>query len=458
MFKTFDRGWIAGSLRMVFCALIISGGSVGAQIKTDATAAELKQIKDDADARKAAYQSLLDVETTKKAYEAVIDPAKTASDAEAAAIKASKELAESKTAEANAQKAQSEAELAALKKKYGDFAASGVTGTAELVGTAGNAESTLLGMLAVEQIAGQFAATLNGLKSNPAKFVLATPTTVPDFQALTAFEAQMTSFQTAVAAAKASTSDDAKKNAGVKTESIAAFGAGVEAFSKLLSFAKTDYKFVGFDVTSTDAMLLRAVAGKLNKPTEIPAVYIADATTAANEVLAKISDLDRASIEAKGRTKFYEAAIAEFEKQLIAKPTDADLRTGVDTARKALVTWKAISDSLDAWGKQFSTVDDKGSSPAATILRQNAIKRKLTAGAVLVIVELHKVAGTGYTKKNLWSSLGANPFFVMGGAVASYVALSGTDGSVLASQLLPLHGGYQSVSDIEAVINKKPKP
>ncbi|WP_189691036.1 hypothetical protein [Pseudorhodoferax aquiterrae] len=446
---------MSGRAIAVFVAVAMTtiGGAVSAQT-TPVDAAALKQQKEDAETRRDTYKAQLEAEVARRALEAALDPAKQGEAAQAAAIKVAKDTADAQAALANAQKAQSEAELAALKKRYGDFSGSGISGTAELTGSAGTAEATLLGSVAVNRIAKEFAAPLKALSAT-GSIVLTTATTVPDFQALTAFETQFLAVSTAVAAARLGTSDKAADNAGLKTESVAGIGLGLDAVSKILSFAKTDYKFVNLDVAGTDAMLLRALAGLLkDKTVEIPAFYVADAISASNRILSRTGDINKWSVEAKGRVKFHEAAQAEFEKQIAAKPADQDLKDGLQKAKSALSTWKAVSESVDAWSKQLTTADDKGNSPIATIARQSAIKNKLENNGVLVIVELHKVAGSGYTKKNLWSSLGANPFFVMGGAVASYVALEGNTGRVLDAQMLPVHGGYHSVSDIKGVVNE----
>jgi hypothetical protein len=144
-----------------------------------------------------------------------------------------------------------------------------------------------------------------------------------------------------------------------------------------------------------------------------------------------------------------------IEKQIAALPNDEALKTKLQKAKDALAIWKAISDALDAWVKQVTSADDKGTIPLVSILRQSVIKQKLDSGASLVTIQLYKMVGTGYTKKNLWSSLGSNPFFVAGGAVAGYIALDGKNGSIISSMLLPVHGGYYSVSDIQERVNNE---
>lgn len=438
---------------IVFVAMTSVGVPVSAQTPP-VNAADLKKQKEEAEAQRDAYKAQLEAELAKRAYEAALDPSKQAEAAQAAAIKAAKDTADAQTAKANAEKARSEAELAAFRTRLGDFQPSGINGTAELTGNAGTTEAMLVGTVAVNRIAAQFAARLNALTAK-GFFVFTTAKTVPDFQVLTAFETQFLAISAAISAARQSTSEKPSDNAGLRTESVAAIGMGLEAVSKILSFAKTDYKFVNLEVSSTDAMLLSALVGLLkNKSVEIPALYVADAISESNQVLSRAGEINKWSVEAKGRIKFYAAAQAEFEKQLATTPNDQSLKDGLQKAKSALATWNAVSESIDAWSKQLTTADNNGNTPIATIIRHSAIKRKLDADGVLVIVELHKVGGTAYTKKNLWSSLGtAIPFFVMGGAVASYVAFEGKTGKVLDAQMLPLHGGYSSVSDIPEIVN-----
>ena len=418
------------------------------------TTADLKKQKEDAEAQRDAFKAQLEAELARRAYEAALDPAKQTEAAQVAAVKTAKDTADAQTATANAQKAQSEAELAALKKRFGDFQGSGIGGAAEVTGSAGSAEATLLGSVAVNRIATHFADSLKSSKL-PSDFVFVTSTTVPDFQALTAFEVQFLAIKTAIDTAKLITSVKPEENAAMQTESVATIGLGLDAVSKILSFAKTDYKFVNFELSSTDSMLMRALAGMLSgvKTVQIPAVYVADVTAATNQVMTRAGEINKGAVEAKGRIKFYEAAQVEFEKRLVATPNDPTLKEGLQKAKTSLATWKAVSEAVDAWSKQLTAADDKGNSLIATVARQSAIRRKLDAGAAMVIIELHKVAGTGYTKKNLWSSLGANPFFVMGGAVASYVVLDGVTGTVLDAQLQPFHGGYYSISDVRGAVN-----
>lgn len=467
-----------------------------AQIPDNATLEQLQKIKAEAEAKRQALEELAKVEAARKALEALKtppkptdaelaaaaksakevaeaqlaianaqksldalqDPAKGAAADQAAAVKAAKDLADAQTAASTAQKAQSEAALAAAKAKMGEIPASGYSGAVELGIGSGTAEAMLLGADAVNSVSAQMALRIKEDLKVGATLLLFPSASVPDFQALTAYNAQFNAIQAAVVLAQQTTSDKPEANAGVKLESVGTLGLSLDAINKVLAFAKTDYKFVGIDVASSDVMLVSALSRRLTKhgfKVEVPATFKAGLQSISNAVIAKSMQVYQWSAEAKRRIKLYEAAIVEMDKQLKAKPDDQALKDALQKIRESLLTWKGVSDAIDGWTKQLTGADDKGNVALAVVIRQAAIQQGLDAGAAMVVVQLHKVAGSAYTKKNIWSSLGANPFFVMGGAVAGYVALDGQSGQVLSSMLAPWHGGYHSVSSVEAEVNRE---
>jgi hypothetical protein len=364
-------------------------------------------------------------------------------------LKAAKDLADSLTAVANAQKAQSEAELAALKSKIGDFAGSGVSGAVEMSSGAGSAEAMLLGASAIQRVAAKFAESI--VKAGPTDIVLCASGNVPDFGALLAYQAQFLGLAELFRSATETAPPGAFQQAGVQAESLAVAGLALDAVSKLLSFAKTDYKFAGIDLTSSDSMLVQALAGLLKlkgRQVFIPALYQPGALAADNPMLANATLATTWSQQARAYRQRYLAAQQSLETQVAAAPGDVALKARLDQAKSGVTAWQTASDAMDAWLKQVSSADDKGNTPLATVLRQSEIRGRLNAGAMLLIVQLHKIAGSAYTKKNLWSSLGWPPFYVMGGVVAGYLALDGRTGATIDSRMLPLHGGYCSVSDV----------
>jgi len=431
--------------------LVALGGPVTAQIPPNATPEEVKKIKDDATAQKEAYEALTSAENAKKAWAAAQDASRQALADQSAAAKAAKDLADAQKAQADAEKAQADAAAAAGKAKFGDIPASGYSGTADMGAGAGNAEAMLLGSVAVRQIASKFAASLKQDKpAGVATLLLFTATTVPDFQALVAFNAQFEGIEFAFDQTTAATKGVDIAPVGLATFSVAAVGLGLDALNKVLGFFKSDYKFQGIAVDSTDGMLLTALAQELRKqgvPCEIPAVYQPRALDGAGTTLEKFNKLSARGSQAREKARLHELAQTQLEAEQAAKLKDkkdaeaAALQPRIQKAKEAAAIWKALADRIDAWAKQVAVADDKGNVPMVTILRQAALKAALDDSAALVVVQLHKVAGTGYTVKNIWSSLGANPFHVAGGAVASVMAFDGKSGQVFSSALLPWHGG-----------------
>ena len=49
------------------------------------------------------------------------------------------------------------------------------------------------------------------------------------------------------------------------------------------------------------------------------------------------------------------------------------------------------------------------------------------------------------------------PLYHMGGSTASYVLLSGKEGRVLASDVVPVHGGFVKAGDVEKELTKTPQ-
>jgi hypothetical protein len=460
--------------------LSLYGGPVAAQdpaIPSNATLEELKKIKDQAVARKEAIEALTQEANAAKALASAQDTTKSPTADQVAAAKAAKDLADARKAQADAEKASSEAASAAAKAKYGDFTASAYTGTAELGTNAGNAEALLLAAVAVRAIAKEFATAIG--KSQPAvtNALLFTSSTVPDFQALIVFNAQHEGVKAAQKATTENTKDAPRSD--TLGQSVASVGLGLEALNKVLSYFKTDYKFQGIEVATTDGMLLAALAGELRAlnpaiRARAPAMYQAKPDKTDQQALDEIrSAFDIGDLAAQ-RTRQHASAQVQLETALAtqqkikddatkpkperdkAEAEAARLQKEIAKAKEAAAQWKALADRVDAWALKLATPDDKGQVPLANVVRQGALRGQLDAGAALVIVQLHKAAGTGYTKKNILSSLGANPFFVMGGAVATMTAFEGRSGDVLTSSLVPVHGGYHSVSNVQAIVNARP--
>jgi tetratricopeptide (TPR) repeat protein len=379
---------------------------------------------------------------------------------------------EARAAAYNAQKAMYEAQAAAAKARFGGLEPSGLGGEADISASgAGAAEGMLLGATAVLAIASKFAERINTTPVTCRRLVLADAQVVPSFQMLDAFEAEYDAIARAIKRARDEENEqairesrnfvdsvvgDLEQEKGATAKSIALAVAAIPFVSNLLSYAKTDYKFIGIEVTATGPLLSRAIADKLIEAgfqVDMPGEYFPSVDAGAKAIREKLETIDSWTLETKKKVKSYEVEKDVLEKALKQNPDDPDRKRALQAVQASLDTWKAIDEALGTWSKRLSTPDEKGNTPIASLIRQAALKHKLKH-AELLVLELFKIAGSGYAKKNLWSSLGVNPFYVMGGAVAGYTLYDGRTGQVLSSQVLPLSGGYHSVSEIEQLVNR----
>jgi hypothetical protein len=69
------------------------------------------------------------------------------------------------------------------------------------------------------------------------------------------------------------------------------------------------------------------------------------------------------------------------------------------------------------------------------------------ADSYLLIVKVNKAGGSHYVEKNLWTTFGAMPFYVMGGVISSFSLLEGKTGDLIASGAIPIHSGYKSAKE-----------
>lgn len=305
-----------------------------------------------------------------------------------------------------------------FKAQLGSITNSGIAGEAKIDDKAGKAEAMLLGTVALNEIADKFAVQIK--------------LDIPDGETLLLFPSSETFEFTELCVFNASYNLLEQQTAPLPVvrdfrsiSPVTAIGVGADVVKNLLSLFKTDYSFSGVDISLTDDMLLSALANSLRHQyprsvtVELPKVYNPKICEISCSLIAKLDNLTKWANE------------PESEKSKGAK---------------ALITL-------------ISTIDTvKKSTMFAEIVRQNALQEKIMQPKTyIVLLQPSKLSGSLYTKKNLWSSLGSNPFYVMGGAVASYTVLESISGKVVSSMLLPVHGGYHSVSDIQRIVNGEKK-
>lgn len=339
-------------------------------------------------------------------------------------------LVEAETAALTAKKEKITAETDLSKARFGDVPTSGYKGEVEAKTGAGNAEALLLGSAALNKIAEKFAQQLkddNPRITEGATLLIFETAKIPDFRALQYFNAmhEALSLQAKPATKGPVPGLDLESiEQDTRMPSLSSIGTLLQGAQNLLSFVKTDYTFSNVEIDAEETMLLHAVAGCFRK------VCKGCRTSAISKINVELPD-------------YYNPAAAVLPHAINAKLSD-------------LYSWAKTSAEAKEWIKKLTTPDDKGNTLLAEVARQAAIQQKLESpNTYMVAVRLHKISGSSYTKKGFFSSLFTIPFSVMGGAVASYVAWEGMNGAVVSSMLLPWHGGYKSISEIQKIVNNE---
>lgn len=408
------------------------------------------------------------VDSQKNLATALVAPSasKIQSEAEATRLKSELDITKAKS-----DRAAAENEL--FKNKLGTVPDSPFSGTVTLNENSGSAEAALLAAAALKKVANQIylrIMTVYDSRLNdkiPVKIIIMSNSEVPSFGAAQAFRIQ----KAVLAKAYIQMVDEAKEAyekapmpPGVEAAAPQMIGLAVDAANKLLNFFRTDYTVKSIDINAEDLMLINALAGEISNRLDtryqviLPATFNGEALanaapSAMNDFFELQNKLSYSLVQSqrhKRAADFYAAAsksssLSEKEKEL-------------DVARAAVHTgaaekWKSVAAMIDAFLAKLTTPDEKGTVPLAWLLRENSIADALGKDSDFLVVKLHSAKGALYTKKNILTSLGSMPFYVMGSAVASFSLFDGKNGKVLVSDLIPAHGGYTSVSDVEAVID-----
>ena len=428
---------------------------------------DLQKRKAIAEAEKAAIEAELARDDAIKKLansKLAVDPAKKAKEDKLDAAKTAKEVAD-------AEKAQAEAELAAIKAKIGEVPSSGISGSVKVEQGAASLETALLAAratnIAGEKIAKAVTAAVSASESAattsvPKRLLVFAAGEVPDFQATTGFLAQRAIVLQALVDAQAQSED--VKNKKVGAESVAAVGVALEAVTKLLGFFKSDFEVRGSDVVADHTLLAKAVVGALIKedggfkPTlYLKATFNPDAVSAVGTLFKKdLESLNFQRDKATSALNKREREVSELQTELskITGDTPADnqkkRQLGEQQKRVQSVVDK-LKSAIAAYDT-FNTFVAKLASPDANVaamIREYEIWSALNdPSSLMLIVKMDKAGGSNYVEKSLWTSFGSMPFKVMGGVIVSYTLFQGNSGVVLASGVIPVHGGFQKVNNV----------
>jgi hypothetical protein len=215
----------------------------------------------------------------------------------------------------------------------------------------------------------------------------------------------------------------------------AVVAAGVDTFSKLLGFFKTDTTLGGVDTKVDESLLLFATAGALAKQNcdvRLPLVYGPEAQSQAVQTLTReLAPLAALRAQAQG-------ALSQLD--------PVRQKVLIDALQAAIAAY-------DAFASALATADTTGATPLALVAGELAIESALRQGVALLL-KLDSSGGGYLVKKNLWTGLGAMPLFHMGGATVTYVLLDGAQGRVLLGDAIAVHGGFIQTDKIRDELRK----
>lgn len=373
---------------------------------------------------------------------------------------------QSQKAIADAQKALSDAQTqSAIARLIGDVKAGPYSGSVDMKPNAGTEEALLLGARAVKEAAAKVAEVVTALPNGPGTVHIFAAKEFPNFQRLLTYRFRKEMIKEAFAAAGVEKPELAQ--AGLEAMATPALvSAGLDAFSKILGFFKTDYTIGGIDVKLDESLLLYSVAGRLtSKEVHLPLVYAPMAQAGAMTGLAgELSELVTLRGHAAAQFDQMNKQIADLQKQVgeLEKPAADAGASARDALFGVIAELKPKTEQLtgvialyDAFASSLTTPDANGTVPVSVLVQEYAVDTALQAGAGVLLLRLENTGGGYLLKKNLLTGLGAAiPLYHMGGATITYLLLAGADGRVLAGDVVAIHGGYVRSDELRDELRK----
>jgi hypothetical protein len=402
---------------------------------------QIDQLKKETD-KLNAEKAMIDAQKALQDSQKALDQTKASSTQQVTDLQNQKALADAQKALADSQS------QAALSKYIGTDVKSGpYSGIVTMKDKAGTEEAQLLGAQALREAAKKVAAQV---RDKSQVFSIFRNTELPNFQRLAGFNFRVTLLQQAFSKAGVTS----PQKTGNEFVTPAMVSTGLDAFSKILGFFKTDYEIGGTDVKLDDSLLLYAVSGELTKAdgsspakeVHLPLIYEPALQDLSNNVLVKkLYDLFELRRIADSELTATKNTIADTQKKAddpANASTKASLATTVEGLKPKVDQLTAVIALYDAFATSLSTPDANGILPISTVAQENAIVSALQSGSAVLLLRLESSGGGYLLKKNLWTGLGGMPLFHMGGATVTYLLLNGKTGGVIAGNVVPVYGGF----------------
>jgi hypothetical protein len=357
-------------------------------------------------------------------------------------------------ADAKAQKELSDAQtLSAVSRLIGEVKVGSYTGSVDMKPSAGNEEALLLGARAVKEAATKVAKAVNTISGGPTIIYIFAAKEFPNFHHLLTYRVRKELIKQAFAVAEVVKPKPARPDSeAVATPAL--ISAGVDAFSKILGFFKTDYTLSGSDVKLDESMLLYSVAGELkDKEVHLPLVY---APVAQTDAITRLSAELLELVELRGcAVKKHE----EINEKVAALEKSA--AGAVNPSNEEITRLKQKADQLsgvialyDAFASALTTPDTNGMVPVSVLVQEYTLDIALKANAGVLLLRLENTGGGYLLKKNLLTGLGAMPLYHMGGATVTYLLLAGPNSKVLAGDVVAIHGGFVRTDQLREELQK----
>lgn len=248
-----------------------------------------------------------------------------------------------------------------------------------------------------------------------------------------------------------------------------AVAATLDVITKLGSFFETNYEMHGVDIDADDPLLREAVTGALVakglRATQPLRLARGDAQ---DRITADVVDLHRVATIAAGQRNVADAeakrlrALAD-DAAKAKKAAMADALNGIAAQYElASAIAKAALEDHAAFLTYMSGSDAAGVPVLQPVVVELALEADLygpqpiadggvrspPVGACALALKVNNMGGGIYTKKNLWTFLGAMPFWAGGVATVTYTYIDPAKGDVVAAGAIERHGGYDRLNAI----------
>jgi hypothetical protein len=387
---------------------------------------------------------------------------------EKALVEAEKEVLALRKANSEAAAAESVADKAALQAQLGGVPDAPTSKGSITVATGGGkGEAVLLAALATRKAAAKIASSV-GVDQN---VLLVAGKAKPLFDDWDQFEigSKLLGEQFARAQTMLDNADSDHGSAGsnVKGTGVVrefavplAVGTAVESLAKLGQFFQSEYSVANIDLTPDNDLLVAATAQAFRSPLakNKKSVRLIDFNPLARpaatilpllKVLADLADTAVAGANTADR----QAALLKGKLEAAKADEKPSLQNAVAAYEGAAAAARAAVTAYDQFAAQVLTSEAGQRPRIARIAEAHEVVEALKGDTCVVFLNMNSIVGGMYTKSNLWTFLGEIPFRTMGGVVISFTALQGKTGAVIASGVVPVHGGYRTVRGVENAVN-----